>query len=70
MSKNINNLTTKVPTFGYLGRINQNKGIEDLLEVFNSIEDEFELKIGGVGESYVNKIKKILTKNQKKKLNF
>ena len=69
--KNINNLTTKVPTFGYLGRINQNKGIEDLLEVFNSIEDEFELKIGGVGEeSYVNKIKKNINQNQNKKIEF
>ena len=69
--KNINNLTTKVPTFGYLGRINQNKGIEDLLEVFNSIEDEFELKIGGVGEeSYVNKIKKNINQSQNKKIEF
>ena len=69
--KNINNLTTKVPTFGYLGRINQNKGIEDLLEVFNSIEDVFELKIGGVGEeSYVNKIKKNINQSQNKKIEF
>lgn len=69
--KNINNLTTKVPTFGYLGRINQNKGIEDLLEVFNSIENEFELKIGGVGEeSYVNKIKKNINQSQNKKIEF
>ena len=69
--KNINNLTTKVPTFGYLGRINQNKGIEDLLEVFNSIENEYELKIGGVGEeSYVNKIKKNINQSQNKKIEF
>ena len=69
--KNINNLTTKVPTFGYLGRINQNKGIEDLLEVFNSIKDEYELKIGGVGEeSYVNKIKKNINQSQNKKIEF
>jgi len=69
--KNINNQITKVPTFGYLGRINKNKGIEDLLEVFNSLEDEYELKIGGVGEeSYVNKIKKNINQSQNKKIEF
>ena len=41
------------------------------MEVFNSIENEFELKIGGVGEeSYVNKIKKNINQSQNKKIEF
>jgi glycosyltransferase involved in cell wall biosynthesis len=42
-----------------MGRLNENKGIEDLLEVFSELENtDLELLIGGVGKkSYIEKIK-------------
>ena len=46
-------------TIGFMGRLNKNKGIEDLLEVFSEIENtNLELLIGGVGKkTYIEKIK-------------
>ncbi len=52
---------------GFLGRLNKNKGIEDLVDVFNSIANEeskqseqLALYIGGVGSDiYVKNIQKI-----------
>ena len=53
-------------TFGYLGRLNVNKGIEDLVNVFLDIKKEIkspnkiQLNIGGVGlESYEKKLIKL-----------
>ena len=52
--------------FGYLGRLNANKGVEDLVTVFLDVNSEIkslnklELNIGGVGaESYEKKLKKL-----------
>ena len=52
-------------TIGFLGKLNQNKGIEDLLSVYkeiqphsNSRDFNISLLVGGVGqEAYVNKLK-------------
>ena len=46
-------------TIGFMGRLNENKGIEDLLEVFSELNNtDLELLIGGVGKkSYIEKIK-------------
>jgi glycosyltransferase involved in cell wall biosynthesis len=46
-------------TLGFMGRLNENKGIEDLLEVFTELENaDLELLIGGVGKkAYIEKIK-------------
>ena len=52
-------------TIGFLGKLNQNKGIEDLLSVYkeiqphsNSRDFNIRLLVGGVGqEAYVNKLK-------------
>ena len=61
------NFTNK--NIGFLGRLNKNKGIEDLVTVFNSITNEhnkeisqFTLSIGGVGtDTYVKNLQKTTT---------
>ena len=41
-------------TIGFMGRLNENKGIEDLLEAFLEIENtDLELLIGGVGKKFL-----------------
>ena len=64
------NFTNK--NIGFLGRLNKNKGIEDLVTVFNSITKEHSkensqliLSIGGVGtDTYVKNLKKtVIDKN-------
>ena len=53
------------PTIGFLGKLNKNKGVEDLIKIYNEIDKEEEspitnlnLLIGGVGsEEYTKKIK-------------
>ncbi len=55
-------------TIGFLGKLNQNKGIEDLLSVYKEIQPRSNFKdlnirllVGGVGqEAYVNKLKQSL----------
>lgn len=56
--KNFEKNVSKI-TLGFMGRINENKGIEDLLEVFSELENsDLELLIGGVGKkSYIEKTK-------------
>ena len=57
---------------GFLGRINQNKGIEDLLKVLTTTKNlEFELFIGGVGdENYISQLKKKFNTEQKQNIKF
>ena len=65
MGKEIETSQSKNLIIGYLGRINPNKGIEDLLKVFIDLKQDSsvdfsneKLIIGGVGNStYINKIK-------------
>ena len=68
----MNNNKSKTSTLGYLGKLNKNKGIEDLIDVyanllkkenFNKLEPN--LLIGGVGsENYIKSLnKKISNKN-------
>ena len=53
-------------SFGYLGRLNVNKGVEDLVTIFLDVSNEIkslnklELNIGGVGsQSYEKKLKQL-----------
>tara|TARA_B100000989_G_C19526398_1_gene467107 strand:+ start:2131 stop:3237 length:1107 start_codon:yes stop_codon:yes gene_type:complete len=63
------------PTIGYLGKLNKNKGIEDLIDVYtkfqekeNSSNFELNLLIGGVGsENYVKSLK---NKNKDNNIKF
>ena len=59
-------------SIGFLGRLNKNKGIEDLLEVFNDIQDEnINLKIGGhAEESYLQYLNKISLEEKRKNIHF
>ena len=62
----VENITSpKDYNIGFLGKLNQNKGIEDLLLAFNELEENIHsndlnirLLVGGVGhEAYVNELK-------------
>ena len=62
----VDNMTSSNEYYiGFLGKLNQNKGIEDLLSSFKELEEniiskDFNIKllVGGVGdEAYVNKLK-------------
>ena len=56
---------------GFLGRLNQNKGIEDLVDSLNDINLDFYLVIGGFGsEDYINYLKQKMNKNLKKRSSF
>ena len=56
---------------GFLGRLNQNKGIEDLVDSLNDINLDFYLLIGGFGsEDYINYLKQKMNKNLIKRSKF
>ena len=56
---------------GFLGRLNQNKGIEDLVDSLNDINLDFYLVIGGFGsEDYINYLKQKMNKNLTKRSKF
>ncbi len=59
---------------GFLGRLNQNKGIEDFIEALNSIdlnENNFTVNIGGYGNSeYINKLVKNIEDKNRTCVNF
>ena len=56
---------------GFLGRLNQNKGIEDLVDSLNDINLDFYLVIGGFGsEDYINYLKQKMNKNLVKRSKF
>ena len=56
---------------GFLGRLNKNKGIEDLVYSLNEINLDFCLVIGGFGsEDYINYLKQKMNKNLIKKSSF
>ena len=59
-------------SIGFLGRINKNKGIEDLLLTFNNIDtDNITLRIGGYAEpSYIEYLQSISTKESNKKISY
>jgi glycosyltransferase involved in cell wall biosynthesis len=59
-------------SIGFLGRLNKNKGIEDLLEVFNNIHDEkITLKIGGHAEkSYLQYLNQISFEEKRKNIKY
>ena len=69
---NLNSIHTpkKDISIGFLGRLNKNKGIEDLLEVFNNINDErITLKIGGHAEkSYLQYLNEL--SSEEKRINI
>ena len=56
---------------GFLGRLNKNKGIEDLIESLNEVDLDFNLSIGGFGtENYINILKQKMNENVLKRSNF
>ena len=56
---------------GFLGRLNKNKGIEDLIESLNEVDLDFNLSIGGFGtENYINFLKQKMNENVLKRSNF
>ncbi len=58
-------------SIGFLGRLNKNKGIEDLIESLNEIKLDFNFVIGGFGsENYINFLKQKMTNNVKKNSSF
>ena len=62
------NSTIKI---GFLGRLNKNKGIEDLIDSLNNLEIDFKFKIGGFGsESYIKFLKQKMNKNVQDKSTF
>ena len=62
------NLSNDRITFGFLGRLNKNKGIEDLIDALNFVNIDFNCIVGGNGSrdymQYLNS--KILEKNKQK----
>ena len=66
------------PTLGYLGKLNKNKGIEDLINVYtkfqekeNSSNFELSLLIGGTGsENYIKSLKNKIKDNNVKFLGY
>ena len=61
-------------TLGFLGRLNVNKGIEDLINAINSeqlISLDFKLLIGGVGtQEYLEKLRNMIEQENIKKVTF
>ena len=61
-------------TLGFLGRLNVNKGIEDLLNALNSAQLkslDFTLMIGGSGtEEYIEKLRNMIEQDKTEKVNF
>ena len=58
-------------SIGFLGRLNKNKGIEDLIDSLNEIKLDFNFVIGGFGsENYINILKQKMTNKVKKNSSF
>ena len=58
-------------TIGFLGRLNKNKGIEDLIDSLNEIELDFNFIIGGFGsENYIKFLKQKMTNKVKESSTF
>ena len=61
-------------TLGFLGRLNVNKGIEDLLNALNSDQLkslDFKLMIGGSGtQEYLEKLRNMIEQDKTEKVNF
>ena len=73
--KNSENFEKKdTVTLGFLGRLNVNKGIEDLLNALNSDQLkslDFKLMIGGSGtEEYLEKLRNMIEQDKTEKVNF
>ena len=69
--KEIEDNTNKI-NIGFLGRINTNKGIEDLLKLFLDLDnDNLQLLIGGIGKkSYLDKINDKYKLDKKSNIQF
>ena len=69
---NSNYSTKEDITIGFLGRINKNKGIEDLLEVFNNLdENNLNLVIGGhADEQYLEYLNSISQQTKKESIKY
>ena len=58
-------------TFGFLGRLNKNKGIEDLIYSLNNINFDFQCLVGGVGtKGYLKYLDSKISKKNKNNFNF
>tara|TARA_B100001564_G_scaffold56338_1_gene43102 strand:- start:227 stop:1120 length:894 start_codon:yes stop_codon:yes gene_type:complete len=56
---------------GFLGRLNKNKGIEDLIDSLNNIKIDFNFKIGGFGsETYIQFLQQRMNNTVEEKSTF
>ena len=56
---------------GFLGRLNKNKGIEDLIDSLNNIKIDFNFKIGGFGsETYIQFLQQKMNNTVEEKSTF
>ena len=63
-------LNSKV-NLGFLGRLNKNKGIEDLIDSLNNIKVDFNFKIGGFGsETYIQFLQQKMNNTVEEKSTF
>lgn len=64
-------VSENIITFGFLGRINKNKGIEDLIDALNNFNINFRCLIGGSGPTkYLKYLKTKISESNKKNFNF
>ena len=58
-------------TFGFLGRLNKNKGIEDLIDSLNYVNFDFECLVGGLGtKDYLQYLDSKISEKNKKNIQF
>ena len=69
--KQVENLKKDYITFGFLGRLNKNKGIEDLIYSLNNVNFEFQCIVGGVGSKvYLQYLNSKISEKNKKNIHF
>jgi len=69
--KNFKNLSNNKITFGFLGRLNRNKGIEDLIDSLNNVSIDFNCIVGGVGsKEYMQFLYSKILENRKQNFKF
>jgi len=69
--KNFKNLNNDKITFGFLGRLNKNKGIEDLIYSLNFTSIDFNCIVGGLGsKDYMQFLNSKILENRKQNFNF
>lgn len=69
--KKINDVSFNQFTFCYLGRLSQEKGVLELMNIFSQFSDDLNYRLLIIGEGYLeNEMKKMLTNINKTKVTF